>query len=152
TASDPVVGGYASGVNRVEYRLDSGSFTVTTSPLTLSGLAEGNHTFPARAFDNAGNVSAPARFARVIDMMAPVATITAQPPAFTNGTSASFSFTSSDPLSGGVSSGVHHLEYSLDGGSFTTAASPVSFSGLAEGGHNFRVRAVDNAGNTGAAA
>ena len=52
-----------------------------------------------------------------------------------------------DPTSGGVSSGVNHLECSLDGALFATCTSPQSFTGLAEGTHTFRVRAVDAAGN-----
>ena len=62
-----------------------------------------------------------------------VSLFTSQPPNPTNSTSASFGFTGTDPISGGVSSGVNHLEYKLDSGSFTTTTSPVILTGLAEG-------------------
>lgn len=41
-----------------ECRLDSGGFASCASPRTLSGLAEGAHTFSVRATDAAGNVDA----------------------------------------------------------------------------------------------
>src|SRR5207244_8286271 len=50
--------------------------------------------------------------------------------------------------SGGVSSGVNHLECKLASGSFATCTSPQSFP-VTEGSHTFQVRAVDNAGNVG---
>ena len=46
----------SSGVNHVEYMLDTGTWTTATSPLVLTGLAEGAHTFAVHAVDNAGNV------------------------------------------------------------------------------------------------
>jgi YHYH protein len=83
------------------------------------------------------------------DTIAPTTTITSQPPAFTNNTSASFSFTGADPLFGGIASGVNHLEYSLDASAFAASTSPVTLNSLADGNHIFQVRAVDNAGNVG---
>jgi predicted outer membrane repeat protein len=78
-----------------------------------------------------------------IDLVAPNTSITAQPPALTNSAAASFGFTGSDT---GV--GVASFQYQLDGGSYTTAASPVNFAGLSSASHTFNVRAVDGAGNT----
>ena len=62
-------------------------------------------------------------------------------------TSATFTFSATDPLSGGVASGVNHTECMLDAGSWLNCTSPQTYSGLAEGSHTFKVRAVDNAGN-----
>ena len=81
---------------------------------------------------------------------APTSAITSGPASLTTNSSATFVFAGTDPTSGGVSSGVNHLEYSLDGGSYVTATSPLTLSGLADGSHTFQVRAVDNAGNIGA--
>lgn len=46
-----------SGIDHLEYRLDTGAFTTGTSPVTFTGLAAGEHSFQVQAFDQAGNVS-----------------------------------------------------------------------------------------------
>jgi hypothetical protein len=55
-------------------------------------------------------------------------------------TSASFSFSSSKPNS--------TFQCSLDGSTFAACTSPKSYSGLSQGSHNFRVRAIDASGLT----
>lgn len=65
----------------------------------------------------------------------PVARITSGPTGLVTTSSASFTFTSdTSPVT---------FECSLDGAAFAPCASPVSYSGLEAGGHQFRVRAVD---------
>ncbi|WP_119080661.1 Ig-like domain-containing protein [Chitinophaga alhagiae] len=55
-----------------EAQLDGSAFTPATSPLTFTGLAEGAHTFSARAIDAAGNIDAtPAIHNWTIDLTAP---------------------------------------------------------------------------------
>ncbi len=78
----------------------------------------------------------------ILDHTNPQTTIDSQPAAITTSTSATFTFSGTDV------NGVLRFEASLDGGSFATTSSPVTYSGLALGGHTFAVRAVDNAGNT----
>ena len=82
-----------------------------------------------------------------IDQAAPTVSLTSQPPLLSASNTASFSFTGNDPVAGGVSSGINHLEYQLDGGNITVASSPLSLNGLSQGNHTFTLRAVDNAGN-----
>jgi Tol biopolymer transport system component len=76
------------------------------------------------------------------DTAPPQTTIDSSPADRTNGTSATFEFTSSEPDS--------VFECSLDGGSFSFArcSSPRSYSNLTEGQHTFQVRATDVSGNT----
>ncbi|SHM46480.1 gliding motility-associated C-terminal domain-containing protein [Chitinophaga jiangningensis] len=57
-------------------------YSATTSPLTLTGLADGAHTFSVRAKDPAGNTGAPANYTWTIDATGPQITSVAVP---TNG-------------------------------------------------------------------
>jgi autotransporter-associated beta strand protein len=150
TGNDPTSGGLASGIDHFEFQLDTGGFIAATSPVALSNLAEGNHMFAIRAVDKAGNVGAAATYSWAIDLTAPTALI-GTAPAVTDGT-ATFSLSAADLSSGGVSSGVHHLEWKLDGGAFSTVTSPATLTNLPGGNHTIAVRAVDNAGNVGSAA
>jgi hypothetical protein len=116
-------------------------------PGGYTGLSQGQHTFRVRATDAAGNTDAtPAAYMWTVDTIAPNTTITANPPASTNLTNASFSFTSEPAVT---------FECSLDAlnnGAFASCASPQSYAGLPGGSRTFRVRARDQAGNTGSSA
>jgi hypothetical protein len=113
--------------------------------LEIAPVAEGPHTFSARARDAVGNLSA-ARDVRVtIDAGEPQTTITGGADGLTASASASFAFTASRP---GAS-----FECRLDGpgtaiGAFAPCGSPKSYAGLTDGMYTFRVRATDVAGNT----
>jgi hypothetical protein len=119
--------------------LDS-AFTACASPKSYSGIADGSHTFQVKATDTAGNTGAAASYTWTIDTAAPDTSITASPPASTNSTSASFSFTSTEP------SGASYA-CALDGSAFSSCVSAKSYSGLADGSHTFQVKATDQAGN-----
>jgi hypothetical protein len=119
--------------------LDGGGFAACVSPKSYTGLADGPHTFKVRAVDAAGNVDAsPAQRSWSADTVLPDTTIVSAPPAVTSSTQATFSFTSDDA---GAS-----FQCSLDGAAFSPCASPRAYSGLADGAHQFRVRAVDATG------
>ncbi len=75
-----------------------------------------------------------------VDTTPPETTITAQPPASTTESSATFSFSSSE--SGST------FACKLDAGSWSSCASPKVYSGLSVGSHTFSVRATDATGNT----
>ena len=147
TGTDPASNGVSSGINHFQVAIDGGSFTNASSPFTTSALSDGSHTFQVLAVDNAGNVGNPASYTWNIDATPPIATITNGPPAFSNSTSASLTFTGGDPIVNGFSSGLDHLEYQLDGGGFINVPSPASFTNLSDGNHTFQVRAFDKAGN-----
>ena len=74
----------------------------------------------------------------VIEGSAPKTTMGSKPPAVTAATSASF--TLSSDTAGAT------FQCSLDDAGFTPCTSPVSYSGLSNGSHTFRVRARDSLG------
>ena len=116
-------------------------FTPCASPKTYAGLKDGAHTFEVRAVDEAGNPDpTPATRTWTIDRTAPDTTITANPPAVTQSTTASFSFTSLDTSA--------TFECQLDGGGFAVCSSPRDYVGLGVSSHTFEVRAKDSVGNT----
>ena len=107
-----------------ECRLDAGAWAACTSPHAYAGLADGSHTFQARATDRAGNAEAvPASYTWTIepppDNTPPTTTLTGQPTNPSNDASATFSFTGSDnetPQSMIV------FQCRVDGGAFAACA------------------------------
>src|SRR4029453_13582307 len=91
--------------------------------------------------DPAGNTDAsPAQFTWTVDTAAPDTTIDVWPPDPDSSPNPSFDFSSAE--SGST------FQCKLDGGGFSSCASPKSYSGLADDSHTFAVRATDPAGNT----
>ena len=122
-----------------ECKLDGGSFKSCSSPDTLSGLAQGAHTFEVRATDLAGNKeTTPQSYMWTVDTVPPVTTIESEPAAETNSTEAKVSFKADESAT---------FECKLDGGSFKSCSSPYTVTGLAQGSHTFEVKATDTAGN-----
>jgi subtilisin-like proprotein convertase family protein len=123
--------------------LDGAAFTACASPASYVALLVGNHTFTVRATDLSGNTDAtPAGYSWTIlppDTTAPNTTLDSAPPPSTISTSASFTFSSNE--------GGSTFECSLDAAPFALCTSPWTYSGLADGGHTFAVRAIDAAGN-----
>jgi large repetitive protein len=123
-----------------ECSLDGAAFAPCTSPQSLTGLAEGAHTFAVQAVDPAGNPDpTPAEQSWTVDTLAPETTITGGLSGAVNVTSASFTFESSEPGSS--------FECSLDGALFAPCTSPAEYTALADGDHTFAVQATDPAGN-----
>jgi len=133
-----------SGVARFECRLDGGPFANCASPHQLSELGEGAHTFEVRAVDAAANIDAtPASSSWTVDTTAPETEITDLPYSITGSTSADFELSGDD----GAGSGVAGFECSLDDAAYEACDDAFTLSGLSDGLHTLRVRAVDRAGN-----
>ena len=122
-------------------RLDTAAvFTPCSTPMSYSSLASGSHTFRVRAIDAVGNVDgSPAIDTWLIDLTPPNTTITGTPGTASNSTSATFTFSAGQANS--------TFKCSLDGAGFSPCTSPVTYSNLTQGSHNFRVQATDPAGN-----
>jgi hypothetical protein len=122
-------------------RLDGAPYAACTSPRSLSGLADGSHTFEVRATDGVGNTGS-ASYTWTVDTTAPTVTIGSAPSNLANTKTASFSFTASEAAT---------FECRLDGAVYAACSSPHSAAGLAEGSHTFDVRATDAVGHVGSA-
>jgi TolB protein len=121
-------------------RLDGAAFTSCASPKTYSPLAQGSHAFRVRATDSANNTDAtPAIRNFTVDTTPPNTTISSGPSGTIKTRSASFGFTASESGS--------HFQCRLDAATFKACTSPKSYTGLVNGSHTFRVRAIDRAGN-----
>ncbi|MDA0181841.1 Ig-like domain-containing protein [Solirubrobacter phytolaccae] len=144
TASTSATFTYTSNEGGVNFQcaLDGAAFSAC--PTGYTGLAQGAHTLQARAVDAAGNLDAtPASRTWIVDTVAPTATIDASPPR-TNDTTPSFTFTANEA---GAT-----FQCRTDAGTFALCTSPYTTATLAEGSHTVEVRAIDTAGNQGAAA
>jgi hypothetical protein len=140
-----------SGVDKVEYALDGGTFTTYSGPLTVN--EEGSHTVQYRATDKAGNTSQVASTSFTVapppaqDTTPPQVSATVAGTKNPDGTydgQATVTVTATD-----TESGVASVEYQLDDQSFTAYTNPVVVN--QPGAHSVQFRATDKAGNTSAA-
>ena len=130
---------------RYEGRTDDGIFAPVASPVVLSDLAEGTHTYEVRAKDSVNNVDpTPATYTWTVDLSTPETTITSGPASPTRNTTASIAFAGTDGVT--APDGLI-FRGSLDGGAEGPVMSPVELTGLSDGSHSFAVSAVDAAGN-----
>ena len=124
-------------------QLDGGGFSDCTSPMSYSGLDDGNHTFEVRFVPTGEDPDdqTPATWNWKVDTTPPEALITQAPSGTVTDTDATIVFTSSEP------DGATY-QCSLDGAPFTDCSSPDVLTGLDDGTHTFSVKATDAAGNT----
>jgi arylsulfatase A-like enzyme len=119
--------------------LDGVAFSACTSPLDLTGLAEGPHSFAVRAVDADGNRSATSTFSWTVDDTPHAPVLTSKPP---SPSSADVTFAWTSDAVGAT------FECSLDGAGSSACTSPVAYQGLTDGTHSFAVRTVDGTGAT----
>ncbi|MEO5666493.1 MAG: hypothetical protein ABIR96_00395 [Bdellovibrionota bacterium] len=128
-----------------ECKLDAAAYSACATPLNLSSLAQGSHTLLVKSVDTAGNKSSAATYSWTLDLTAPTATFSSTPLTINNSSSANFIFSGLD-TGGAALSG---FECSMDSATLASCTSPINLTSLAAGDHNFRVRALDTAGNSG---
>lgn len=110
----------------------------------IVAIAAGSQTKPLELFFDSAAVSTapigptPVDPPPTPDASPPETAIIGSPASSTTSTSASVSFTASEPAS---------FECRLDGGGWSPCTSPKAYSALAVGQHSFSVRAIDAAGN-----
>lgn len=108
----------------------------------LTNLSEGDHIVRINANDLAGRHAAELSIPFRVDTVQPVLNVSQFPAVITSSSSATFVFSAVDTLSG-----VKSYECSRDAAAFLPCTSPVNLAGLTEKAYNYRIRAVDNAGN-----
>jgi PKD domain/Beta-propeller repeat len=116
-------------------KLDDRPLTSCTDSVVYEDLPEGSHTFAAYAMDEAGNVDPTgARHTWRIETAPPIGRIDDAPAARTNKRTAVLAFSANEPAS---------FECRLDSRPFSACTSPVTYTDLGEGSHNFQLRATD---------
>ncbi|MBF0548116.1 MAG: S8 family serine peptidase [Candidatus Riflebacteria bacterium] len=117
--------------------------TATSTPLTLTGLSQGNHTLHVIGRDQVGNWQLESGATAVtwqIDTSSPVAEMSNAPANPTNQVSGNINV---------AGTGIVNYKYKLDAGNWgneTQIANPISYSGLSEGPHSISVIGRNSAG------
>ena len=117
--------------------LDGAAFAACVSPMSVSNLSAGNHSFAVKATDSVGNAENGGA-ATTFTVRNPInTTLTGASPADarTNQTSIEFTFTSNHADA--------TFRCSIDGGAWATCVSPHRVTSLVDGAHVFKVQAVD---------
>jgi outer membrane protein assembly factor BamB len=127
-----------------ECSMDFAPLAACSSPFAMQGVAAGTHTFLVLARDLAGNREYSGRSrtwtvgAPPADTTPPDTALVSAPPLVTAATSARFTATAE---SGST------LQCRLDFGAWYACGSTTDVASLADGTHDFAIRAVDQAGN-----
>ena len=143
--ASPLLSGTAEPNSQLTLVLDG----TTYGPITVdangdwsfqvpASLQVGAHTLTATTTDAAGNTSPTATSNFTLANPVPDTILTSTPPAVSASSSATFTFTSDLPAT--------DFECSLDEDFFVPCPSPVTFTGLSEGAHTLKVRAISQNG------
>lgn len=146
TTARITVGG--TDVSVYKYKLDGedyGTVYPATKPITLSGLAEWEHTLTVLGGDAHGNMQEAATPEGIVtwtvETAVPTATLNKRPDILTQDTFASFEVTGADS-----EHGIDAYSYTLDSGAWATgtAGEPITLSGLTDGSHTLHVNAQND--------
>ncbi len=123
----------------IECSVDASAFAPCSSPLVLSGLAQGAHNLQVRAKDAIAITSAAASRSWTVDTVAPNTKITGGPAKTTKSRKATLKFTSTETGS--------TFKCKLDKGAWKTCKSAKTYKNLKKGKHTFQVASTDKTGN-----
>ncbi len=127
-ADGTITATFSGGTPPYQIQLDGGAFALATSPATFSSLAPGTHTVVLKDANNCQTTKQ--------------ATL-AEPPALTLAlakTDVTCNGAGDGSITATFSGGTPPYQIQLDGGTFTTATSPMKFSSLGPGAHTVVVK------------
>ena len=130
-------------IQSYECQLDGGTPRSCSSPDTLTGLSDGEHTFSVTGLDGAANRSAAISYTWRVDTTKPTLSFTLKPDALINTNETQFGFNAQDVRG----SGIKEVRCKLDRGNYQVCPNPMNVTGLSEGSHTLLAKSVDNAGN-----
>jgi hypothetical protein len=119
------------------------AFSVCTSPVTLTGLGDGDWVFEVRSVAGDVTEDPPASDSFTVDTTAPDTTITSAPPALSNDATPEFAFTGTE--AGRFECRLHRAGEAAP--AFAPCGPTYAPGALSDGDHVFEVMAVDLAGN-----
>ncbi len=122
----------------VECRIDSEAYAACTSPHAAGPLADGAHTFDARATLGEQHAEVP-EYTFTVDTVAPALVLTGQPPQLSPVATATFHFMVDDATA---------VTCQLDAAAPAACTDSASYQSLADGQHTFTLSGTDGAGNT----
>ncbi len=142
-----------NGIAGYEYQWDSSGWAGLAGESVTLPASEGPHTFDVRAIDNAGNTGPAVSIAPIVDRTAP--DVTGLTMADDSGSSATDGVTADTAPTFSWDAavddnGVWTYQYRTDAEAWTDTVDTSVTIPLADGDHDFAVRAIDNAGNMGA--
>ncbi len=117
------------------------AFDCANLTIPMTNLIDGDHPVRVTVVTTGGQTAEASLVIRK-DSEVPTVTVSSMPSSQTALTTAQFTFSANDLLSG-----LDRIECSLDQAAFTACTSPHSLTGLASGSHNMRIRAYDRASN-----
>ena len=128
-------------LDKFQCQVNSQAWVNCKSPFTTASLQKGSQIFRVRTIDLAGNISAPASYAWVVDLTPPQIQLLSKPNKLTNKAQAQFNLRATD-----TESGVKRYWCWLNGIEKACTRSNV-WSNLGEGVHHFEALAEDKVGN-----
>jgi len=137
--------GTGCGVADTYYQIDGGGWNTYSTPFTLNGYGEGNHTVEYYSSDNINNNETVKSEIIYLDINSPTTTLLFTSLFTTDfiNSSTLFTLTADD----GTGSGINSIGYQIDGGAWTAYAAPFNLGGYGEGPHWICYNSTDNIDN-----
>jgi len=133
-----------SGVAKIKFRIDNGTWSSYAAPFALNGLSNGTHQIFYRSSDNAGNSEVTREISIVLDTTPPSTAISASVPLVADAVNTVSPFVFFTLSSEDTSSGVRNILYRIDEGQWQVYTGIFSLADRSAGQHTISYKAKDN--------